>query len=346
MFRKKEDDTTETCRLVTLFDSEDVHFKNRRDWRVVELPHPSTGDMMNFGVVTTTTQEQHIYEIQSISTKYGSYFIGSLVLKNGDLHVATRVDPLWFVLESLSSSSSSSDRSRKQWQPYDQLNMKEKLQSILSSSKSSRSQLENLCRVNTQLGTEEDMLLYRLDEERVLQWLTHKQKRSHKVVLAEFMKDKESSSKTSSKSQGFNLLEDDDTTTNPVTTNPTNNNKTTTQQLALTPLEQTRIQQHSIQIVCEYLSPSWRKKFLQHLGEDEETCLQIGKKKVVGNSSDGDNNKKRSIIEEEMLELTGLQSAQKKPKPTPQSVGQKRLQKVSKKGMKPLSSFFGAKPKK
>jgi len=224
---------------------------------------------------------------------------------------------------------------KSRWQPYDQLKITEELQGIFSSLKSSRSQLENLCCVNTKLGEERDMLLYKLDEKRVLQWLIRKQKRSYNALLAEFMNDKDRSSKTSSRSHGFNLLEDD-TIIKPTTPNK---NQMTQQQPDLTSLEQNRIQEHSIQVVCEYLSPSWRKKFLQHLGEDEGKFLHLGKKKV-------DDIYSRHSLEYEMTELNGIQSARKKPKLTPQSAGQKRLQKVSTKGMKAMSSFFEAKSKK
>lgn len=308
--------------LVTVFNPEDSNTKNIKDWQVVKLAHPSNLGEIDFGLVTTTTGEQHIYEMQKITAKYSSHFVGSLVLKNGDLNVATRVDPLWFVLESLSSS-----KRQQQWQPYQQLDIPETVLKVLSNNKKIK-QLEHFCRVNSQLGTEEDMLLYKFDQERVLKWLELRQKRVHAVLEAEILNNKErkkNSGIVSSKSQGFNLLEDEETTA-PVSENAT--------PLGLTTLEQSRILQHSIQVVSEYLSPTWRNTFLTRLGKD---------KAVLNTKKDVENKKKRPL--EDTKAPVGIVSAEKK-KPVAQSVGLKKLKKVSTKGMKSLSSFFGTKPKK
>lgn len=312
----QEDDSS----LVTLFDVNDEHVKNLRNWKTVTLKHPSTLEESDFILLTTNDDKHHIYEVQSMETKYGSYFLGSHVLNHGSLYVATRMDPLFFVLSALSSSSSSS-----KWQPLDQLEIPDTIRILITNDK----QYRHLCLVNNQLG--DDMLLYKLSEERVLSWLTRKQERVYQVLRDEALTHKVAEPYMSTKSPGFHLLDNDHDDDCPVPSMSSVTPLETTHELTV--LEQSRLHDHSIQVVCEYISSEWRTQWLSHLGQPE-SCIfpPIEEKKTP----------KRTWDETDM----NVVSVEKKKNPaTAQSVGLKRLQKVSTKGMKSLSSFFGAKSK-
>jgi Ydr279p protein family (RNase H2 complex component) wHTH domain len=298
----QEDDSS----LVTLFDTNDENVKNLRNWKTVSQKHPCTLEESDFMLLTTNDDKHHIYEVQSIETKYGSYFLGSHVLNHGALYVATRMDPLYFVLSTLSSAK---------WQPLDQLEIPDTIKTLITDDK----QYRHLCLVNNQLG--DDMLLYKLSNERVLQWLTRKQERVHQVLRDEALARRVAEPYMSTKSDGFHLLEGDCHVPS----------STPQETLELSVLEQSRLHHHSIQVVCEYISPEWRTQWLDHLGQPESCILAVEDKKVP----------KRTWEEAGM----NVVSVEKKKNPAAQSVGLKRLQKVSTKGMKSLSNFFGAKNK-
>ena len=371
----QQQDNVSNAHLVTLFDPNDANVKNLHDWKTVSLKHPSTGEDSDFMLLTTTTTtttptKHHIYELQSLETKYGSYFLGSHVLGNNNttnnggggaqlLHVATRMDPMFFVLSSLggAAASASSQNNQKKWQPLDQLNVPDMIQMTISNNK----QYQHVCQVNNQLkgGDDDDdddnMLLYKLCDKQVFQWLTRKQERVYNVMKEQALAASNKvgpagggAAANSAMSQGFNLLDDNQdvvpsttTTTADVSlTTTTTTTTTTTLEQQLSSTDQTRLRQHSLQVVCEYLNPDWRTKWLQHIGETTESVLlqeenkKLPSTKRTWDEHHADNNN-----------MNFVDSAEKKKKPDAQSVGLKRLQKVSTKGMKSMSSFFGAKKK-
>lgn len=302
----------ETPGLVTLFHPNDENAKNLQDWSIVSLNHPASGDTLDFVLLNTKSSQQHIYEVQGLEAKYSSYFVGSHVLSNGALHVATRVDPLFFVLANLTSGG--------KWQPFEQLEIPDIIQNCIANKK----QYQHVCQVNDQLG--DDMLLYKLNDEKVLKWISKKQERAYAVMKKEVLASKEQGPTTSAISQGFNLIEDIDDNMAPTT-----NTMSTTRDLSCA--EQIRVRQHSIQVLCEYLNPEWCSKWLKHLGENESTVLNPDAERKPA---------KRTWEEVSVMDMDHLVAVEKK-KPIAQSVGLKRLKKVSTKGMKSMSSFFGAK---
>jgi ribonuclease H2 subunit B len=299
--------------LVTAFHPNDENAKNLKDWSIISLKHPASGDTLEFVLLRTKSGQPHIYEVQGLEINYGSYFVGSHVLSNGALHVATRIDPLFFALAKLVSGG--------KWQPFEQLEIPETIQKCIADKK----QYQHVCQVNDQLGG--DMLLYKLNDEKVLKWLTKKQERAYAVMKEDLLNSTDQGPATSAMSHGFNLVEEDDAQPQ-MTSTPTAASLSNTDQL--------RIRQHSIQVVCEYLNPEWCAKWLEHLGENETGILKTEEERKPA---------KRTWEVANVLDDTMNLVSVEKQKPISQSAGLKRLQKVSKKGMKSMSSFFGAKKK-
>ena len=333
-------------RLVTLFDPNDENIKNLEEMSTISLHHPSTGEVSDFILVTTKSkttltaaesqhqqqnQQHHVYEVQSLEIKYGSYFLGSHVLSDGTLYIATRMDPLFFVLYHLTARNSSSNSNSKsdKWQPLDQLEIPDIVKKVISSEK----QYQHLCQVNNQLG--DDMLLYKLSEESVLKWLTRKQEKAYQVLMDQALvrKKDEMATFVSATCHGFHLL--DDSAKRPVSPTTTPSEATTIVESELSSAEQCIIHQHSMQVVCDYLTPEWRAKYMSHVGQPESVLMV--------SAAEEKQTPKRTWDEAADMNIVSVEK--KKTKPDAQSVGLKRLQKVSTKGMKSLSSFFGAKKK-
>jgi hypothetical protein len=302
----------EMPQIVTVFADGDENAKDLKECEVISLAHPSEGQL-DFLLLSTRSGLRHIYEVQSLETKYGSYFVGSQVFNNGALHLATRIDPLFFVLASIPVTNT-------QWQPLDQqLSLvPEAVQSSIVDCK----QYHHLFKVNTQLG--DDMILYKMSEEKVLQWLTLKQQRAFNIMKMELIEEKrkQATRTISSKSDSFNLVDEDETCTEAFVPS-----------LSLTNHEEDCVKQHSIQVVCEYLSTEWRNKFLTKMGTDE-SCLAV--------EEAASKKRPREVVAAYVVKP---EVAAAKPQQNAQSAGLKRLKKVSTKGMHSLASFFGASKK-
>ena len=183
---------------------------------IVALPDPSTGDARDYLVIpaitaskisaentntaTTGARAVDIYEVQGCTgpSKYGSYFVGSRVVSDGTLRVATRVDPLFFVLAAIEAkmklaadkNTGASDPKSKtgpRWQPLDQLladvapTVRDALRNAstnaaLSPDEVIDKQMRNLFHMTDQYG--DDMILYKFDEKIALSWLKAKHARA------------------------------------------------------------------------------------------------------------------------------------------------------------------------
>ncbi|KAI2507200.1 RNase H2 complex component [Fragilaria crotonensis] len=336
-------------RLVTLFDPNDENIKNLEELSTISLHQPSTGEVSDYILVTTRTKtakstttstesqhQYHVYEVQSLEVKYGSYFLGSHVLRDGTMYIATRMDPLFFVLyyqtSCNTSNNSNNNNNNNKWQPLDQLEIPEIVKRVITNDKHYR----HLCQVNNQLG--DDMLLYKLSDEKVLQWLTRKQEKAYQVLLDQALlrKKEELTTFVSATCQGFHLL-DDDLKSPVASTTTTTLSEPTAGSQQLSSAEQSIVHQHSMQVVCDYITPEWRTKYMNHVGQPESVLMV--------SSASGEEKQTPKRTWDDAADMNIVSVEKKKTKPEAQSVGLKRLQKVSTKGMKSLSSFFGAKKK-
>ena len=335
----------EHASVVTLTDrnmSESSPWTNKAS--VISLLHPSTGENQHFIV-----SNKDIYEMQSVSRKYGSFFVGSRVISNGALHVMTRVDPLFFVLASLDATK----EGRAQWQPLDQLQVPQVLQDALPDPK----QWKHVCAVKNL--DHDDLVLYKFQECKALAWLVKKQHAAFQVVSQQMLESKRNIRQVTDKlmsegggafSNTFHLIADDDEAENGMDT--TNNAaSSSTLSTELTSLERTVAKEASVQIICEYLSPDWQIKLRKHLHMEiveaavENDESESKKRHASWEANPGQNDADQLLQLTMGTGSTNEDAALSKKEPA-KSAGLKRLAKVNTKGMKSLSNFFGAKKKK
>lgn len=314
----------EHASLVTLFDSRrDVTSSLWKDASIITLPHPSTGVDQHFVKI-----QCDLYEMQSLSRLYGSFLVGSRVISNGALHVMTRIDPLFFILRSLSKAS-------HQWQPLDQLEVPSGISVELG-------QWKHLYVVK-HLG--DDLILYKFSPEKALAWLVKKQEAAHGILCQQLLDTKQSNEKENLEGGGgafsnnFKLADDEkehkDKNTTP---------ETTKSHLSCT--ERGFLKEESVQVVCEYLEKEWQCKLRNHLGlQESEPASNTNKRSRASWEANPGQDDANQLLAFTMGTAASTKEEDVKKKEPAKSAGLKRLAKVNTKGMKSLSNFFGSKKK-
>eukprot|EP00586_Coscinodiscus_wailesii_P013384 CAMPEP_0172512904 /NCGR_PEP_ID=MMETSP1066-20121228/248038_1 /TAXON_ID=671091 /ORGANISM="Coscinodiscus wailesii, Strain CCMP2513" /LENGTH=328 /DNA_ID=CAMNT_0013292911 /DNA_START=290 /DNA_END=1276 /DNA_ORIENTATION=+ len=309
-----------------------------RQYLFIEGDTPSTGD---------------IFEMNRFHSEYSSHFVGSRVCA-GDLHVTTRVDPLYFILDLLvpaedDSAMTTSETRRQQWEPLAQLLSGVPEYVMRALRRSGEEQIGHLCDVNNELG---DVILYRFNRDKVLQWLRNKHQRVTSAVKNQQMKNnlnQQRRSQENGKTQliGYiipedNILEKDKPQDQP-------------EPSVLSETQVREAQQTGLQIVCNYLNEQWVHKLLRSL---EMTNTDLSPESSTNHSAAKRQGQwdTTGAVDDEVMKIHQYATGQggdgstakslKNSTPVKQSAAMKRLAKVDKKGMKSLSSFFGVATKK
>ena len=221
---------------------------------IIALPDPvsTDGEERDYLVVPSTNDGMDnccdIFEVQSLTgpSKYGSFFVGPRVVSDGNLRVATRVDPLFFVLAAVeakskqqaANTSTNSDPNKSQsamggnskWQPLDQLLadvhpcVREALRNASSNAdltpeKVLDKQMRHLFLYTDAYG--DDLPFYKFDEKLARKWLRAKFDRSLGAARASILREKLREHKAKSEasklgggggafSSAFNMGDDDD----------------------------------------------------------------------------------------------------------------------------------------
>ena len=167
--------------------------------------------------------------MNSMARPYGSFFLGSRVISNGALHIVTRMDPLYFVLHTLSTTTDAQQQQQQQWQPLNQLDIDSVVQEALSHD---LDQYKHVCAV-TKLG--DDLMLYKFSPKKAMKWLVQKQEAVLHIVQQQLLHAKQESKESTQQliSQGggafsntFHMVPDDDNKKNvDIDMNDNNNNK-------------------------------------------------------------------------------------------------------------------------
>jgi hypothetical protein len=335
-----------------------AHQRKDKATAVVVLPliHPNTNEPQHF-----IFSDKNIYEMNSVSRPYGSFFVGSRVISNGALHIATRMDPLYFVLHSLSKDIQQQKQKQNQWQPLDQLDIPNSVQEALCHD---LNQYKHICSVK-KLG--DDLILYKYSQENAMKWLVKKQEQVLIILKQQLLHAKQENKASTQQliSQGggafsntFHLVPDNDNDTNHSQNNNDNNNNDKSE-VVLSSTELQIAKEQSVQVVCEYLSSEWQTKLLSHLNMTRV---------MAEHAPDADSNKASTSLKrsrecwetttpgqydaDNLLQFTmgtgnhTKEEASAAKKQQAKTAGLKRLAKVNTKGMKTLSSFFGAPKKK
>ncbi len=349
---------------------------------------------------TTTTTTTQIAEIQSIPADFSSFLVGRHVVKDGNLYLMNRVDPLFFYLAAqeahVGSSSSSNSKNNEKgdipptkqpWQPFDQIRLTRvsraderhdapysSLPSSSSSSSSSQEQqlrqaiseeqLKHLCTT----FCNDDVTYFRFDPPKALRWLQRKQERvlqslmqqtkERKLISAERYNNNPvhndssrgltktvNSNHSGAVSDTFYMPEED-----PMSTPPSPDGGADNDSSAISPSESEQLKLESVQILCSYLNEEWTKEFAHHLGL---TMTQVTTGNLASSSSSKENKKDHDSANRTAKSSTtpvvnvgrsnsNSNTAQTRLTSAYRTIGNKRLEQVKTKGMKPISSFFGA----
>ena len=355
-------------------------------FNVIQLPEPGSDDTSSYIIVTQQQNKKYdIYEIQSVrpsNSKYASYFVGSRIISNPELYLTTRVDPLFFALSHfhriVKKGDDQSDKLDK-WQPWDQAltDLPSPILRALGLDPALNingikevGQLAHLLDVSDMCG--DDLLLCKFSEESTLKWLVAKFNQALEALRTRQLQKKkrdlerrqEMNVSGGAKSSSFNMVIEEDAEEKKQeeeTDLPKQNSEAL---VILSSNEEEFLKAGSLQLICNYIPAEWRQKLTKELGMAEADWK--GKSKTSSASNEEHAGEKRSRASWEgnhgqedadaLLAYTmGTSNANasdksssdnKKGTKNAQSAGLKRLAKVNKKGMKSLSSFFGAAKKK
>ncbi len=304
---------------------------------LIQLKDPSTAELRQYVLIQNNGQPQ-IIETQSLEADFSSFLVGRHVVKDGNLYVFNPVDPLFFVLQ----GSCESQRQSTTWQSFDQT-LERLVPDQIVRGCVMQSQLGHLCQTLCNDQTD-NVTFFKFSETKALSWLEKKRERVYQCMLDQekqhqlrrqaLLARRPQGSSTNraggSVSSTFFVPED------PIVslTSPINGEEV----IPHSTLQ--RLKMESLQIVCNYLSEYWTEKLIE--------SVKVPQDKVFASSL---------IISNQATTInTGvvLTSTTTPTKVTPipmkveaaRSVANKRLEKVSKRGMSALTSFFGPPKKK
>jgi hypothetical protein len=306
--------------LVALVDSCFTKGNNSKSSHVITLKDPSTDQSHQY----VFANGKDIVEFQSLEADFSSFIVGRHVVKDGNLYVLNRVDPLFFALSQYGPS-----QEYKQWQPFEQVveSLPQEVRKALE-----EKQMGHICLA---LSSEQsgDVPFYKFKADRALKWLRKKHDSVFQCLLqqnqAKIRREKEKLSKNGrsggSVSASFNMPD-----TDPMAATPASGD------VLITDTGTLKIE--ATQIISSYLTEEWSKRFIE----------SIGMKKDVVTASNSVKKAKMThyTTKHVQVEESPKQKKVKKVVEQARTVGNKRLAKVNTKGMKSLSSFFGAPKKK
>ena len=238
-------------------------------------------------------------------------------------------------------------------------------------------QLGHLLDVSDMCG--DDLILCKFSEERALKWLVAKFERSVGALRRRFLEKKRRGVEMSIElksmqggsgafSSSFTVVEEEPkAVSGRIEEKESNGEGEEGTDSALSKEEEQSIRIGALQLICDYIPTEWKGKLSKEVGMTDADWMGKKKSKSCTTTTDGEETttfkgEKRSrsswegnIGQEDadaLLQYTVggsgkvITPGEKKEVLNAQSVGLKRLAKVNTKGMKSMSSFFGASKKK
>jgi hypothetical protein len=266
-------------------------------------------------------------ETMDSATKFESYILPSTelhasppyVIQDGSLYAVTPVDPLFWFLP---------DRSLREslkpavWEPLSQVI--QQFDPVLVSCLSDELQLRHLF---SEMHIEDHEPLVQFSVESALLWLQSKQEHVELTLLDQAQSQLSQSKKANGAfCSGFTIS--DSTTTEALPCPDENTTPSSAKPFS---------RNESIQLICQYLSPGWRERFLLHLQVDAALVLQVSperRKRPKVMMNDGP---------EQWHATNGASdTAPAAPTAKPMTAGAKRLLKATSntRGLQTISSFF------
>lgn len=150
------------------------------------FPHPRGYGMMIIDL------EDQFYELQSTQPrKYSSWFINQRVSSSQTVYMANIFDPRFLCLPFL-------EKAGAKYSPLDQIILMDEKYARFPFQRVNSWKMQDICDVNDKLG--DDMILYRYNESKVIEWLKQKVGRTS----AAFMKQRMAKMQNTTFASGFN----------------------------------------------------------------------------------------------------------------------------------------------
>lgn len=331
---------------------------NRIMGKIVKLKDPGTNEFRDYGLLVESCNQNQctIVEFQSIPADFSSFVVGRHIVKDGNIYVINPIDPLFFYLSTHlfdeSQSGINNDNKHKQqqsWQSFDQCLENSKLPREFYEAISEK-QMRHICST----FSNDDICYLKFSVEKTLQWLQSKQERVLESLIRQHKRNRKTkdakyaslnnnrtgtnNSNTimgESISENFNLPPPSHLVATPSSNEIKNTNTNVTIELS----ETKALKNESIQIICNYLNQGWSNKFITHL---KCTTEVLSTSKTV-NKAAGVSNINNSGIQHNIdndMSSKKLETTNQKPIVSARTSGNKRLVKVSTKGMKSIGNFF------
>lgn len=332
----------------------------------LQLPDPADASHQRTYLVTA---EKAICELQAFApaADYGSFFVnGEYVIGNGSLHTVSPVDPLFWFLDVHNHTVTEVEKGQQQqqWQPLEQILADQALDRHIVAAVTDRKQLGHIFQTMQLPGAEEDEeRYYKFSAPKTLEWLTNKQQRVENVLwqqeshLLEREEQQQDATETENLDNGggafsscFNVAAD----LQPDTQSQNDAESAHAGKEQREKELHQRCREESVQIVCTYLNSVWCERFLLHLRLNETILmspkkrrqLQLQQQRQATGSKDNEQASFMPAVTAAIDWNDVNMTETKKAKVEEPSItyGAKKLAKVNTKGMKTMSSFFGAKP--
>jgi len=237
--KKGEDVGTEGVRRSAL--------QQQSDLQLVKLPHPKG----SVPVMFLRGSDDTVYELQNAAPrKHASWFINQRVCSDPSFYMASRIDPRFLILPDL-------EKAGARFSPLDQIVSVAEGCARINLEKASSWGLHELCDINDKFG--DDMILYRHNEAKMLDWLRAKVSRTARV-FAKQSRRSESASNTLFVSS-FNVAAQSAQSAAAASSSASASGGDV-DAAAVSP-EDTRL---ALQIVCDYLADATAAKLLESFG--------------------------------------------------------------------------------
>jgi len=261
--------------------------------KVVELLDPSSSEVRQYFVFSPYEYSiSNIHEIQCMQNEddFGSFFIGSRVISDGNFRISSRVDPLYFLLSNLDPLEGS-----PKWEPLDQalskvsIYVRNSLRAPVAKNDLEKEdggpkidiypQICHLFERSDEYG--DDMILYKFSPTKACNWMIKKFNCVTDTIEEHMLKAKRESHKEvlqssyGRKNASFNnsfIVEEDEEPNATLTDMDLS-------KINLTEEEKQMAKDNGLQLICEYLSNKWRRELLKKLDLSADALLTLKERK-------------------------------------------------------------------
>ena len=322
--------------------------------KIFKMNDPCTGDMRDYAIMSSVDGSgSYIAEFQSVPGDFSSFIVGRHVVKDGDLYLINQIDPLFFYIGTQSihdqregdGENNRSESKQESWKPYDQFLEKSELPHEIVRL-ISEEQIQHVCSI-----FQSDELYFKFNADKTIQWLRKKQELVLKSLIRQDQRKRKMNDKTfmaqrnnarGSISANFNSYEP----------SSVSNHRQEISQIA-SKSDTRALKIESIQVVCNYLNETWSKKLIEHFGytvEQIKSCRKTDRKSFSFHIDSDARSKDAGKKDNTEYLRTKKAAANQMAISAARTIGNKRLAKLSTKGMKSIGSFFtqgkGKKPKR